>query len=463
MKRAAIKSIVKRGIKSGLPMLVAFVLGFNLLLLAACDADTPDGSVSDALDSASNQNGLAPSDNTQPDKQQALLKKLEELEKQKGVEGPALLALLTQLWNEAAYAGPKQHTLDALTKLVKHANPDVAFLAREALKDLDKLQVVEKKKTGKGTLEGSGLTAKAPGSQPDSPADVAFNPAGNPTEEASQAQNALMLPKGMASRALNLKDGQARAQAISELNLYRGDEAVGILLQAMDDPEANNRVLAVNELWRMAADGYDQEGKVMEALRDAMRDPDERVSQLAAKAVADLEKLARQREESQAVTPAIVQAGVQANGQAPVNAPTTEGLSGDELATNSGTANAMGSGNSMRESSGPAVDWEALQEKVTFGGTEKERAEALNLASLYRGPEALPSVLEATKDESRNIRLQATQTLWRLAADEQGQNGDIDHALRQAARDSDEGVAALAQQALDDLQRLEEQRNAPTH
>ena len=66
---------------------------------------------------------------------------------------------------------------------------------------------------------------------------------------------------------------------------------------AYSDPVADNRLLALEALWYSAADGLDGDGAIKTALREALNDPDERIAELAEKALADLDKLEKRREQ----------------------------------------------------------------------------------------------------------------------------------------------------------------------
>ncbi len=94
-----------------------------------------------------------------------------------------------------------------------------------------------------------------------------------------------------------------RYDAIQKLSLYRSDAAVDILLQAAMDVEARNRFKALETLWFSAADGMDKEGMIWLGIRQALGDSDERVVELAAKALADLNYLEAARTETETALP----------------------------------------------------------------------------------------------------------------------------------------------------------------
>lgn len=88
-------------------------------------------------------------------------------------------------------------------------------------------------------------------------------------------------------------EGGAKSEAVRQLwiraaDLGAPDEA---LVEASDDDDAGNRLQAVRALWLAAADGHNSEGHVMEALQEALADPDPAVAAAARMALDDLAQL----------------------------------------------------------------------------------------------------------------------------------------------------------------------------
>lgn len=107
------------------------------------------------------------------------------------------------------------------------------------------------------------------------------------------------LPEGwaeLAQSAIAEPDAEVRGEAIRSVSIYRGAEAVAVLTEvAAVDLEPDNRIQALESLWYAAVDGLDQEGEIKRVLEDARTDPDPDISELAERAVADLERLAARR------------------------------------------------------------------------------------------------------------------------------------------------------------------------
>lgn len=91
-------------------------------------------------------------------------------------------------------------------------------------------------------------------------------------------------------------DPERRGEAIQSLSLYHNDEAVAVLTEASTvDPDPFNRAKAIQALWNSAADYLDSNSGVKDLLHKAQKDPDPIVATLAAKAVADLDRLSKRR------------------------------------------------------------------------------------------------------------------------------------------------------------------------
>ena len=100
--------------------------------------------------------------------------------------------------------------------------------------------------------------------------------------------------------AINEPNDELRAEAIGDVGLRRDGETVAVLTDvAFSDPVADNRYQALEQLWYSAADGLDGDGAITTALREALNDPDERIAELAEKALADLDRIEKRREQEE--------------------------------------------------------------------------------------------------------------------------------------------------------------------
>ncbi len=96
--------------------------------------------------------------------------------------------------------------------------------------------------------------------------------------------------------ALTETDPELRGEAIQAVRLYRHKDAVGVLAEVSAvDPEPSNRAKAVQALWHAAADDPEAMADIKSQLEKSGNDPDPIVATLAAKAIVDLDKLAKQR------------------------------------------------------------------------------------------------------------------------------------------------------------------------
>ena len=96
----------------------------------------------------------------------------------------------------------------------------------------------------------------------------------------------------LASAALSEPDPELRGEAVHGVGLHRNADSVAVLLEvAADDPDPDNRIQALEQLWYSAADGLDGDGAITRSLEAALGDPDEEIAALAEQALADLAKL----------------------------------------------------------------------------------------------------------------------------------------------------------------------------
>jgi HEAT repeats len=127
--------------------------------------------------------------------------------------------------------------------------------------------------------------------------DETNNPESLTAEGSAQAPKT-ELPENWAEitqAAIAEPDPQLRGEAIQNLSLYGNTEAIAVLTEAsVADPDPNNREKAVQALWNSAADNLDSDD-LKSQLEKSRNDSDPFVAELATKAIADLEHLAKRR------------------------------------------------------------------------------------------------------------------------------------------------------------------------
>jgi HEAT repeats len=127
--------------------------------------------------------------------------------------------------------------------------------------------------------------------------DEANNPERRAEEDPAEAPKTA-LPENWAEitqAAIAEPDPQLRGEAIQNLSLYGNTEAIAVLTQvSVSDPDPNNREKAIQALWNSAADNPDSDD-LKNQLEKSQGDPDPFVAELATKAIADLEHLAKSR------------------------------------------------------------------------------------------------------------------------------------------------------------------------
>jgi HEAT repeats len=123
------------------------------------------------------------------------------------------------------------------------------------------------------------------------------NEANNSAEGSAEAPKT-ELPENWAEitqAAIAEPDPQLRGEAIQNLSLYGNTEAIAVLTEvSVADPDPNNREKAVQALWNSAADNLDSDD-LKSQLEKSRNDSDPFVAELATKAIADLEHLAKRR------------------------------------------------------------------------------------------------------------------------------------------------------------------------
>ncbi len=168
------------------------------------------------------------------------------------------------------------------------------------------------RKAAKHDLPGMGLKPTAstvtrmatvkqmpPAGKPTAPS---FTEADSPERPAVGTAEApkTVLPENWAEitqAAIAEPDPQLRGEAIQNLSLYgKTTEAIAVLTEvSVADPDPSNREKAVQALWNSAADNLDSMDDLKNQLEKSTADPDPIVADLATKAIADLERLAKRR------------------------------------------------------------------------------------------------------------------------------------------------------------------------
>ena len=94
-------------------------------------------------------------------------------------------------------------------------------------------------------------------------------------------------------------DADSRVALVSTVGGRRNAEAADVVMWALTDPDPEVRRESVASLWRQAADRLDVDGRITDELRYAAGDEDARVAELAAVALADLDRLRKDSAESE--------------------------------------------------------------------------------------------------------------------------------------------------------------------
>ena len=345
------------------------------------------------------------------------------------------LHTLTRLWIAAADMNGPVEALTALETLQSDPNPEVARMAQEALSDLRGLNniqvnaVPEKAATQLDPFIGKEERVTPYGMKTVEGNDGFDNPP--PVDPRIEAQL-----ERLAARIRHDRDDSVRGEALRTASMYRNRSAVDILLEGAEDPTTSNRLTAIRHLWYSAGDNLDIDGRIMETLRKALRDPERQVANLARLAIDDLESLERRRDETRWIA---------------WNQATSESAEADIRLTEENAP--------QISDTQPDVDWDEHRIQSVFEPNHEARAAGIRTLSLFRNEASVDILMEvAAHDTEANNRLQAVKTMWYSAADGLNTNERITYALRDALSDHDPRVVELARQALDDLDRLDQHR-----
>jgi hypothetical protein len=210
--------------------------------------------------------------------------------------------LIHEMWILAADIGVPDSVLESLEYMATYDPDDaVAEAARHAKKDLENLcdvyshdidalhykldeeehdhkqdHIMDRQHISDRTIQGESVQNDL----------VLRYPASDQDEQTSDIR-----VDELAEQALRDPYEENRYSAIQQLSSIRSEAAVDILLQAASDPAVSNRLKAIECLWLSAADGMDRYGDIRANIQWAVEDPDDRVSDIAGKALSDLERL----------------------------------------------------------------------------------------------------------------------------------------------------------------------------
>ena len=189
----------------------------------------------------------------------------------------------------------------ALTDALRDPDERVAGLAAQALEDLERVALAKEEAAYAAEQAASPSSSPA---LPNAVAQAARVESGDGSENArnhARAQEPQAPPtpsvnwNRLSAQALQSREAEKRGEALHQVGNLRQPEAVNILIQAAQDESDGNRYIALRQLWVSAADGMDGGGMALDTLRSATKDENPRIAQMAASAVADLERMEEAR------------------------------------------------------------------------------------------------------------------------------------------------------------------------
>jgi len=247
-------------------------------------------------------------------------------------------------------------------------------------------------------LAGCGQDDAKPAARP----QATVGSAPSPTQPAPALLSPDALPP-LPGPALSMRSAKSFTAPQTSLEAY---------IAALASAQAGQRLKRLNELWIYAAH-HDSPDAALQALQQAAADPDPVIAQQAKRALADLQRL---------------RGGSQQAEGASVNVATEP----------------------------PTQVADPLRDQALDAPSAGLRAEAIGSVALQRSADATEVLLAAASDPAPANRRKSIQALWISAKDQPQMAGRIQSTLTEALRDPDPAVATLAQQALDDLERVRE-------
>ncbi len=200
-------------------------------------------------------------------------------------KGDDVATAVRNLWLFAADKGVPQEALAALDRAARSSDGYVASLAERAVRDLRELQA----------RNGSNALAARVASSHIGPAERGREGSGR-SESAAGSSGATDARVSELAESLQSPEVWVRHDAVRSLGNYRTERAAEILSTAVMDNDPSVRYAAAEALWRRAADSPPVDRENIELLlQRAAADPNQDVSALAQRALADLAALAHIR------------------------------------------------------------------------------------------------------------------------------------------------------------------------
>lgn len=221
--------------------------------------------------------------------------------------------VVQKIWILAADMGVPEEALEALEYLAAYDSDDV--VAERAARAAEDLRRLKEEADIALSISDSEVAAEEHYEQDQLEYGVAISAADGRYETAQYESNEECQEPSeqeaisnaqvdeLAEQALRDPFKANRYDAIQTLSLYRSYATVDVLIQATMDTDARNRLKAIEALWFSAADGLDKDSNIRLCLQQALGDSDERVAELAARALADIDHLEAARWEAETALP----------------------------------------------------------------------------------------------------------------------------------------------------------------
>lgn len=212
-----------------------------------------------------------------------------------------LLLLLEKIWRDAADLGAPDFVLTELELLVNSSDINIATKATQILNDLYSVKNGKKDKLTLNDIPAylydDTIKRSANNSEVDNLLDdknsivSTYNSDDEEIIKNSQTKAIFKHFENLYNKAIYEKNINKRAAAINQLSNHRNKHSIDTLIITSMDAEAEIRYLSVNSLWKIAADGLDNDGQIHSIIKTLVNDPDAQVSESANIALDDINNI----------------------------------------------------------------------------------------------------------------------------------------------------------------------------
>ena len=203
----------------------------------------------------------------------------------------AVIAALDAVAQSASEFFLRDEFVRRVEELSNDADQAVAEQAQRVMLEFVELESAQDARSGQALVmaQGSAMpSAEEPTMIRDPSPPVAGDGPGGIAADADAASTDVGDRERREEAALQDPDPRVRAHALEDVASRFDEHAAQVLLAAMRDPDADNRLMAIEGLGSMVERGIEDADAIMSELRQASGDPDPRVAESAQQMIRDL-------------------------------------------------------------------------------------------------------------------------------------------------------------------------------